>query len=395
MVNLGLWGLLGLSPYAYLPLAAYFNPTPGGWGHVTSAAGLWHHLRRGDYGSLRLYSGGSGSEGTRERIARWFDDWAERQAPLPGTPSLIPALALAGSFVLFFHPIVVATLGALTQWKRGGSGPEALPKKRGKKAAPPPLPSCMTKEALFTDAYSSNDGHLIGPALVASLVVYLVVFHFLANMPLDNPLLFGIHARFWMQPNLLASIFVGVGIDAACYATSWVLALPLPKEALPTSAETSPSSPANTGPRARARGAGGLVLCASVGVFLVGAQLRRSFVPSDQSQNRVFEGYAAAILDPLPPESILLINYDQQWTSVRYRAVCEGGGQPNVTTLNLAMMTFEWWKHKRVLYPHVEWPGTHYTREAALDGGFSFEAFVAANMQRFPSNSSNKSQISK
>lgn len=81
----------------------------------------------------------------------------------------------------------------------------------------------------------------------------------------------------------------------------------------------------------------------------------------------------------------MLINYDQQWTSARYFQVCEGLA-PAVTILNLAMMSFEWWRVKRALYERVSWPGTHYTREQSVawsEGGFTFEEFVAANSAKF------------
>jgi len=81
LVALGLSGLLGLSPYMYLPLSAWLNPKPGAWGHVRSFGGLLHHLRRGDYGSFQLYSGGSGSESPWERVGRWLDDLVMRQSP--------------------------------------------------------------------------------------------------------------------------------------------------------------------------------------------------------------------------------------------------------------------------------------------------------------------------
>ncbi|CAN0493450.1 unnamed protein product, partial [Ectocarpus sp. 12 AP-2014] len=48
--------LLGLAPYAFLPLAAKRAPKRGSWGNVTTWSGFLHHIRRGDYGSLRLYS---------------------------------------------------------------------------------------------------------------------------------------------------------------------------------------------------------------------------------------------------------------------------------------------------------------------------------------------------
>ena len=40
----------------------------------------------------------------------------------------------------------------------------------------------------------------------------MVIVHSLANLPLSNKLLFGVHARFWMQPNILLFVFFGLGI---------------------------------------------------------------------------------------------------------------------------------------------------------------------------------------
>jgi len=48
--------------------------------------------------------------------------------------------------------------------------------------------------------------------LLSCWFFYLVVFHSLANLPLHNKLLFGVHQRFWMQPNIFAFIFSGVGL---------------------------------------------------------------------------------------------------------------------------------------------------------------------------------------
>ena len=60
---------------------------------------------------------------------------------------------------------------------------------------------------------SWNDNGLSAPAkLLVALVLYLVVFHWISNMPLDDPLLFGIHARFWMQRNMIVFAFTGTGI---------------------------------------------------------------------------------------------------------------------------------------------------------------------------------------
>eukprot|EP00957_Ditylum_brightwellii_P030613 2320030-Ditylum_brightwellii.AAC.1 len=86
----------------------------------------------------------------------------------------------------------------------------------------------------------------------------------------------------------------------------------------------------------------------------------KSILISDQKTNEYFSNYARSILDTLPQNSLLLINYDQQWTSVR--------------------------ETKRKLYPKVSFPGTHYTMENTqqwIDGGFTLSELLDANYQSF------------
>eukprot|EP00752_Nemacystus_decipiens_P006962 g6246.t2 len=97
---------LGLTPYAFLPLAANLAPKPGSWGNVATLWGLLHHVRRGDYGSLRLYSGkvrsgGDGSQDCLERLRIWFSDLSSAQ----GLGGVVPALATLGLlYLLLFAP---------------------------------------------------------------------------------------------------------------------------------------------------------------------------------------------------------------------------------------------------------------------------------------------------
>lgn len=49
--------------------------------------------------------------------------------------------------------------------------------------------------------------------LVLIYIFYFLIFHNLANLPLGDKLLFGVHQRFWMQPNVLLFIIAGVGFD--------------------------------------------------------------------------------------------------------------------------------------------------------------------------------------
>ena len=40
----------------------------------------------------------------------------------------------------------------------------------------------------------------------------MVVFHSLSNLPLDQPLYFEVHKRFWMQAHIIAFALVGIGL---------------------------------------------------------------------------------------------------------------------------------------------------------------------------------------
>jgi hypothetical protein len=61
---------------------------------------------------------------------------------------------------------------------------------------------------------------------------------------------------------------------------------------------------------------GGLTVSGAM-FALAAFTLATSYPMRDQSDNVFFEGYAKGILGSLPKDSLLLINYDQQWTSIR------------------------------------------------------------------------------
>jgi len=157
-----------------------------------------------------------------------------------------------------------------------------------------------------------------------------------------------------MHPNVLMFMLAGIGIHKSIVIVSGIICPPR------------------------------LVLPIMV-LLLPVATYHRNYGISDQSTNTYFQKYASSILDTLPQNSLLLINYDQQWTSVRYMQECEGVRQ-DVTSINLSMMSYPWWESKHSLYEDVNFPGTHYTKGNTLpwqDGGFTFSEFISANVEHF------------
>jgi hypothetical protein len=46
---------------------------------------------------------------------------------------------------------------------------------------------------------------------------YTCVFFYLSNLSLEEKLLYGVNARFWMQPNIIAFIWIGLGLSFILY----------------------------------------------------------------------------------------------------------------------------------------------------------------------------------
>ena len=72
--------IAGLLPYLYLPVSSIYFPKRGAWGDMSSWTGFFRHLRRADYGTFQLYSGGGTTEGLMERLSAHSWDYAERQS---------------------------------------------------------------------------------------------------------------------------------------------------------------------------------------------------------------------------------------------------------------------------------------------------------------------------
>lgn len=159
----GLWFIIGLSPHAALILSAR-HPQQGSWGNLSSTRGFLRHILRAEYGTLKLGIAVPNAEGALERIGQYILD---------------------GSVQTMHLGLPMAVLGV--GW------------------------------ALSTNTVSTRD---FGIALATAWAFYVTIWHsILSNISLHRPMSRAVHARFWIQPNLLLCLGAGCGLGLVINTT--------------------------------------------------------------------------------------------------------------------------------------------------------------------------------
>lgn len=382
-LNIGVSFLCGFAMYIYMPMAQTLKPEDGSWGDVTSVAGFIHHFLRRDYGTLTLFSGEAGrdTENMWVRHGAYLMDVGLDQCPF----FVIPALATLAIFCCRTVVLVEEETEA------------------GSEGVPP-----VTSSRVHGTSLDMSVRRKAPVALVVAQAFYFMVFHALSNLPLDNRLHFGIHQRFWMQPNVLTFALAGAGFSIVlCHLTGASssgrtrsapttapgrhrMHKPVKKHAHAPRSTPGKASVVDAATERASSGdgtgtTGGRTYWTAVGVAVLATlfQGHTWLFLSDQSENDWFRRYAMALLTPLPPNAVYLINYDQQWTSVRYAQKCLGV-RPDVTSINLSMMTYTWFKHKHDLYPDLTFPGGSLSTRSSpgTNATFSLSALLRTNAHR-------------
>lgn len=346
----------GMAPYLHMPLAHTFWRGRGSWGDTSTWAGFKAHFLREDYGTFRLFAReDSDRETLAPRTVAYLRDLLQEQLPHPAIGLLFFAAVVCVAVCLkrgfsstCERPLPAAAADDAPA--SGGGAKHGAPKRQKQTAVPPKAAAGDVKQQQLDQAqpaplhvqWAQAVAHYF-PALVVLMlpVVYFSVFHSLSNMPLTDKLLYGVHQRFWMQPNITVFASLGIGAAALCDGVAWLL-------------QCGGRDIAGKSARVAA------IFCAAAGAgaWLVHAQFVRNVARMDHSGNDVVAQYGRALLEPLPHGAILITGYDHQWTSTRYLQTCEGL-RPDVAILNAQVMSFQWFKAQRSLYPTVSFPGTH------------------------------------
>ena len=202
----------------------------------------------------------------------------------------------------------------------------------------------------------------------------MLVFHSLSNLPLTEGLIYGVHARFWQQPNVIMFMFLSCGVG---YVTTFLSH--------------------RFGIRKNLKPAVACVFVRSIElglsgsfqqhnpntqVLMIGIQVSKQLPYLDLSKDNYLMEYGKALLDPLPQDAILVTTYDIQWTVTRYLQECESH-RTDIALLSAPMMSYPWFEHHQKAYKNVRFPGTHLRKvqKEENDTFMTLSEFVEANIE--------------
>jgi hypothetical protein len=283
--------VVGLLPYAYLPIAASSNPVMN-WGDPDTLSRFQTQVTRGNYGTTSLVAGGKpGSIGENLKLL--------------GT-------SLTHGFV--YVGILLAVAGLWWAW-------------RHRKAE--------------------------GIALVTAFLVAGPIFQAYTNTAYPDELTKGIVARFYILPSVPLAILSGLG-------AWWVL---------------------GQAERVRVSRRGLVTALAAAALLIVPvASAADHYSSVDQSSNYVAQNYARDMLGLLPPNALLIMRGDENYTSVTYEQFVEHY-RPDVVAVDTELLKLSSYVAQiRREHPDVLIPFTAY------DGGIntSMNNLVSANLPHHP-----------
>jgi hypothetical protein len=326
LLMLLLAGIVGLSP----TLLMYRDKvTVGSWGDTSTLVGLVTHVLRREYGTFSLSPSQFEAEGLVDRTQAYFVD-TEKDVGMAG--------------------FALGVIGCIFS-----------------------LRNINTRSAAV--------------ALTGCFVFYLIVFHSLSNLPLDSPMPFEVHRRFWMQPNICIALFLGLGVS---HGTHYLQAL-------------FSTRGASTSTKWKLQDMAGVVTTLAVFAFYLSSAgfgsmaLYSNMMAMNGPDGQYFERFGVAGLKCASEENIKVGDYnyhqsllisttDVNWNSMRYLQTCEGLS-PSVVHVSLQLAPFPWFTRQHHLYDNVIFPPIlpDASMQKVTEGNAKLMArFLQSNMKQFP-----------
>lgn len=328
--------IIGLLPYSYLYFAAV-APKPGSWGDTSNIEGFLRHILRMEYGTFQL-GVKHGSETFIERVGLYMM-FINSETYYMGTIFLV--LAVVTTLMASNY----ASSDSNVDKEDNASKDKRINGKVKSKEAKPIIPVTV----LVSQKYQ------IMIVLLLVFAFYTITWHgVLSNLPLSSPMPYGVHARFWLQPNIVICIFIGYGISFL-------------QEKLTKVTRITESK---------------LFELSLTGIIFALIVTCRFPVLNKSIDGNVIQLFGQNILDSLPKNAILLSHTDLDWNSVRYLRECENK-RGDITHLSLQIMPYPWFRKQRSHYPNINFPNTNFhgvsTDRMSEGNAILIDTFLASN----------------
>lgn len=184
-----------------------------------------------------------------------------------------------------------------------------------------------------------------------TFLLYLVVFHSLCNIQMENPLYREVVARFWIQADILAYFIFSFGF--------YFLVKNLDQK-----------------------------LVISICILVLLFEISENYATSNQRNNYTFQKFSHSVLGTLPQDSILLSYNDTFTFPLIYFQTCEGF-RKDIKIFDRELLATLWMNRKiKKWYPEIQIPGLFlknnpHFRETE-PGGYTLNQLMNLNYQKFP-----------
>ncbi|MEO5509228.1 MAG: hypothetical protein ABIS27_01265, partial [Longimicrobiales bacterium] len=189
-----------------------------------------------------------------------------------------------------------------------------------------------------------RDTRVFGVTTFAAYAAFLLVFHSLANLPLDEPLIHGVVARFWQAPNLVVCLWAGLGVAALTV--------------IPVRAQIA------------------------VALTIAGVPALLHARSARHHDEYIVHDYGASMLRAASANALMLTRGDLITNTTRYFNSIEKV-RPDVRVLDIELLTFPWMTRQVERgMPDVVLPGSYYG--VTGQGAYLMADLIAANIKRRP-----------
>ena len=337
------WIILSISfiigSFGYIYMGILATPKRGSWGNMSTIPGIFKHILRQEYGTFQLgaLKAADDTETSFMRVILHVYHFCYE------CYYILPLLIIAGVYYLLYDTQSSSTRkNIITKQKKNQKKKSNCNMNNKEKADSSPTDeTSLSSSTTITNSSSSsrpttttmNDAleklassslRRCGLFYIAAYLFYTIIWHgMLSNLPLTNPVAYGVHSRFWQQPLILLCILSGSGILYIVnkFKISFYLQ--------------------------------------SIFTIVVTAIMLMNFNEFDRSQvGGTLHLFAQNTLDTISHGGALIAHTDLTWNPIRYLQHCESK-RLDVAHVNFQMMPYPWFKEVQApLYPTLKFPDT-------------------------------------